>query len=170
MKENYYVSTNPVPNKTNTTTHPLMSWDLSGSFYWNTYFSHPSQEKAFLERLARMFGWQNDLKRILQKNYLALVLTDRSSVIRWVNKGFTEMTGYSSHFAIGRTPGFLQGPDTSREQRDELVRKLGEQKPFHHQITNYRRNQELYECALEVHPLIDRQGQVEHYLALEWEA
>ncbi|NJO88454.1 MAG: PAS domain S-box protein [Chloroflexia bacterium] len=66
-----------------------------------------------------------NLKEILNNHsYMALVLTDETQKILWVNNGFSEMTGYSKSFAINRTPGFLQGKNTSEEVKSRIRKKV----------------------------------------------
>ena len=63
-----------------------------------------------------------DVSIMLNRNYQAVVLTDVQQEILWVNKGFTEMTGYSRKYAIGRRPSFLQGVNTSPETKRQISR------------------------------------------------
>ena len=63
--------------------------------------------------------------QINQEDYDALVLTDTSQNILWVNDGFKNMTGYTKKFAIGKRPSFLQGEKTSTSIKKELRDKLG---------------------------------------------
>lgn len=38
----------------------------------------------------------------------ALIITDHSGVISWINPAFTRLTGYSADEAVGRTPRLLK--------------------------------------------------------------
>ena len=74
---------------------------------------------------------------------LSIVLTDAgldepSPRILYVNAAFCRMTGYSQEQVIGRSPRFLQGPETSREVLDLLRQALIQRKPFECETWNYR--------------------------------
>ena len=54
-----------------------------------------------VKNMSKKYNWSNDLDSIFKNNsFEALVLTDLSKKIVWVNTGFSEMTGYSKKFAI----------------------------------------------------------------------
>ncbi len=146
---------------------PLMSWDISGQAYHRRI-----QEQQKLNDLTKLLdfagkhNWNNDLSEILQdRDYEALVLTDNSQKIVWVNKGFSEMTGYSAKFAVNRSPSFLSGPETSALSRKRIAEKLSTGMPFKEVIVNYRKNKDKYNCELNIFPLYG--NDVTHYLALE---
>ncbi|HSI69207.1 MAG TPA: PAS domain-containing protein [Gillisia sp.] len=146
---------------------PLMSWDISGQAYQRRI--QVLQKKNDLSKLldlAGKYNWNNSITEILaNRDYEALVLTDVSQKIVWVNKGFSEMTGYSAKFALNRSPSFLSGPETSTIARKRIAEKLNEGMPFKEVIVNYRKNKDKYNCELNIFPLYG--NEVTHYLALE---
>lgn len=150
-------------------TMPLLCWDIYtqfslGNAYLNTS-SVKSQEIAKLSNFASQFKWQNDIKSILNtNNYEALVLTDISKKILWVNDGFSKMTGYSKEFAKDKNPTFLQGK-ASLEKRDVIRKKLASELPFKEVIINYKKDGTPYDCEIYIIPL--KADTTTHYLALE---
>ncbi|MEM9000877.1 MAG: PAS domain-containing protein [Bacteroidota bacterium] len=102
-------------------------------------------------------------------NYEALVVTDVKKRIVWVNTGFREMTGYSKKFAIGKSPTFLQGQETSIETKKQIRILLKQQKRFSKSLINYRKNGEAYLCHIDVLPLYNSDKKVTHFLAMERE-
>lgn len=146
---------------------PLLSWDFSGQAHHNRI--EDIQRKNDLEKLLHFAGkhnWNNCITEILEdRNYEALVLTDASQKIVWVNKGFSKMTGYPASFAVNRSPSFLSGPETSTVSRKRIADKLHTGTPFKEVIVNYRKNKEKYNCELNIFPLY--RDEVTHYLALE---
>lgn len=158
-----------VPAKLNL--HPLLSADIYlRKFQENKENDTFVQDLISLQRFNHRYKWDADIKTILEENvFQALVLTDSSQVIKWVNFGFTEMTGYKSSFAIGKTPKFLQGKNTSLETQEIIRDHLEMKKPFKQTVLNYTKNNEEYFCELNVFPLSDQSGEVVHFLALESE-
>lgn len=124
---------------------------------------------ATLHKFAHQFGWQVDLPALLAWPYTAIVLTTVYQQILWVNKGFTQMSGYSKSFAVGRKPSFLQGEKTCRQTLNRIRLGLQKQLPISESLLNYRRNGELYLCQIRITPLMNSQGEVTHFVALEEE-
>jgi PAS domain S-box-containing protein len=122
-----------------------------------------------LSRFKDTFSWNVSLSSLLARPYEALVVTDRFQTIRWVNKGFSTMTGYSPSEVLHQKPGMLQGEETSLETRSRIHAKLATAKPFEETIVNYRRNGEKYVCQIIIHPIHNHQGELQHFLALETE-
>jgi PAS domain S-box-containing protein len=149
---------------------PLRSWDI-----YNEHFAEQllnlKQEKAIksFKKLAKKFDWKNNWKEVFQnKSFDALVLTNQEAKIQWVSEGFTDMTGYSSKFAINKTPHFLQGKETDRAVLNRIKHKLSRDEPFTEVLVNYKKDKTPYKCEISVIPLIN--DRITHYLALERQA
>lgn len=149
---------------------PLLSWEYFLESYQES-LSKVKRSRDLLEigTLFKKYHLENDLEQLLVEDYEALVLTDSNLVIQWVNQGFTEMTGYSGKHALGKTPKFLQGANTSNEARKHIRKKIIANKPFRYSIINYRKSGEEYTCEIFIHPLHTLSGNTSHFLALERE-
>ena len=101
--------------------------------------------------------------------YDALVVTDAQLTIKWVNPGFSDMTGYAKSYAIGKTPHFLQGEKTTDVSRKAIRKGLNNKVTFNQSVINYKKNGEEYLCEIKIIPLFDNQNQVTNYLAVEKE-
>jgi PAS domain S-box-containing protein len=99
---------------------------------------------------------------------IAVILTDSSKRIIWVNEDFTNITGYSLSEALGKKPGeLLQGPNTEAESIMRMRRSLKNHLPLREDITNYRKNGEEYVCKLVIHPIFDRNHELTNFIAFE---
>jgi len=99
---------------------------------------------------------------------IAVILTDASKRIIWVNEDFTNITGYSLSEALGRKPGdLLQGPNTEAESVLRMRRSLKNHLPLREDITNYRKNGEEYVCKLVIHPIFNRGHELTNFIAFE---
>lgn len=146
---------------------PLISWDMFTQLSSDrlNLDAEKSLEIADLNRFASIYNWKNNIKSILVNNkYEALVLTDASKNILWVNNGFTKMTGYPKSYAKNKQPVFLQG-EASQEKRMIIRKKLAKELPFKEIIINYKKDGTPYECELHIFPL--KSEKTTHYLALE---
>ncbi|MBZ9629473.1 PAS domain-containing protein [Salegentibacter sp. LM13S] len=149
---------------------PLRSWDIYNQHYAQQLLNLKQQNaiNSFKE-LAKRFKWKNDLELVFKnKSFDALVLTNMNAKIEWVSEGFTEMTGYSSSYALNKTPRFLQGKKTDRAVLNRIKRKLSKDEPFTEVLVNYKKDQTPYKCEISIIPLIN--DRTTHYLALERQA
>ncbi|UJH91404.1 PAS domain-containing protein [Antarcticibacterium sp. 1MA-6-2] len=167
LSKKEYKNIEPHLEKTEELNMPLVSWDIFAQSYLKEI--KEGKKKGDVKKLAHFAGkynWRINIAKILmEQDYEALVLTDVSQKIIWVNKGFSEMTGYSANFAVNRSPSFLSGPETSAEGRKRIAEKLSTGKPFKEVIVNYKKNQDKYNCELNIIPLYG--SEIMHYLALE---
>ncbi len=148
--------------------HSLMSWGIFND-HSSQLIQKANKEKEMivLQKFQEKFDWKTNLKSILTNEYYALVLTNSALKIQWVNKNFSRMTGYPSNYALGKSPKFLQGKNTCQETQKRIKEQLGLNLPFTEVITNYKKNEEEYNCEVTIFPINNHQHQVTHYLALE---
>lgn len=98
---------------------------------------------------------------------VAIVLTDQKKKIIWVNNGFQQMTGYSIGDIRGKTPAFLQGLRTEHSAVNRIRHCFSVNIPFAEQVTNYKKDGELYKCLLVVHPIRNECNELTNYIAFE---
>lgn len=131
-----------------------------------------NSDYELLEKFSQFKNWSfdlNKLKRFLQNRKNTIVITCEKEKIEWVSKGFTRMTGYDSEEAIGNSPKFLQGKNTSAETRKAIRSKLIIQEKFSGKVINYRKNGEQYICKVEILPVYDTQNELVNFVAFEYE-
>lgn len=150
--------------------HPLLSWDISGNSYRDAItLASKKDELIKLNEFSKKYAWDMNWRLELLQPYDALVLTDAQQIICWVSGGFQKMTGYSNEFAIGRTPKFLQGKNTSFVTREMIKKKLHAKERFEATVTNYRQDGEPYECRVNILPLLNYDNDITHFIAFERE-
>ncbi|HKI62270.1 MAG TPA: PAS domain S-box protein [Mariprofundaceae bacterium] len=97
-----------------------------------------------------------------------VVVTDLDQKIKWVNPGFTDITGFTYDEVIGRKPGdFLQGPKTEKESVRLLSDAIRNKERVETDITNYRKDGREYILHIEIMPIRDESGEVTELIALE---
>ena len=102
-----------------------------------------------------------------------VVITDASPapgpgpVIVFVNNAFERITGYTSAEALGRSPRFLQGPNTDPRILAELHQALVQQQPIRRQLVNYHKRGAEYWVDMDITPIFEPAGKCTHFVAIE---
>ncbi len=110
------------------------------------------------------------LSEAVQSAANGIVITDCSSEdhpITFVNKGFTDMTGFSEQEIIGRNCRFLQGEHTDNETVLRIRRALGRGESVRELIKNYRKNGEPFWNDLYITPVHDENGILTHFVGVQ---
>ncbi len=87
--------------------------------------------------------------------------------IVFVNASFERITGYTSAEAVGRSPRFLQGPNTDARIVAEMHHALEQSQPIRRQLINYHKNGTEYWVDMDIVPIFDRSGKCTHFVAVE---
>ncbi|MFT6897269.1 MAG: two-component system sensor histidine kinase/response regulator [Paraglaciecola sp.] len=81
------------------------------------------------------------VSKLLQETDYAVVITDQQINIKWVNAGFTRISGYHRHEVKGKNPGhFLHGLDTDPATVERMHLAIEQRKAFKIQVLNYSKN------------------------------
>lgn len=134
---------------------------LAEQCYFNIYGRDITGQKEKEEQL-------KILSKIAEVNINAVIITDQEGRISWVNKSFTEMSGYELHEIKGTKPGkLLQGPETSAEAAAYLSKQIKNGLPFNTEIVNYAKNGSRYWVRLQGQPIHNDAGELTGFFALE---
>lgn len=155
--------------RTTTLRGPLLCWDIYGMHLSEQAKNFNKQtEITFLKDCKAKFGWTLNVEELLANNtFEALILTDVNQDIKWVNKGFSKMTGYPAKYAVGKKPSFLQGEKSSPKTRKSIRTQLQSGSQFREEIINYKKGGKPYKCEITIYPLKDESNKTTHLLALE---
>jgi PAS domain S-box-containing protein len=85
------------------------------------------------------------------------------------NQAFSDLTGYTPDFIIGRNCRFLAGPATEPWLTEEIRRGVRERKPVLVEILNYKKDGTAFQNAVLVAPLFDKDGELEYFLGSQVE-
>ena len=114
--------------------------------------------------------WSTDITmNVFQKDYDALVLTDKNQKIIWVSSGFNNMTGYSKSYVVGKKPAFLQGDKTSPYVKKQIRSDLKNNHSYSGSIINYKKNGQVYNCQIKISPIYSSKKSLKYFLAFEKE-
>lgn len=110
----------------------------------------------------------NQLALVASKTKNAVVITDKDGVIKWVNKAFTHISGYTFQEAKGQKPGkLLQGPHTDPETIEFMSNCLRNGEAFQAELINYHKDGSEYWLSIEIQPVRNDNGEITEFIAVE---
>ena len=86
--------------------------------------------------------------------------------IVFVNEAFEARTGYTRQEALGRSPRFLQGPQTQRERLDRIHQAIVQWQPVRVDLINYRKDGAPFWVDLDISPVWDTSRRLTHWVAV----
>ncbi len=111
-----------------------------------------------------------ELKKLslaVEQSPALVMITDPQGTIQYVNRKFTEVTGYTAEEAIGQTPRILQSGETPMEVYTELWQTISTGEEWRGELLNRKKNGECYWEAISISSLKAGDGAVSHYLAVK---
>ena len=98
-----------------------------------------------------------------------VIMTDPKQKIEWVNRAFTEITGYEAQEVLGLRPNdLLQGEDSDQEVIKFMKEKLSKGEGFKDvEIINYTKDGVPYWVNIEVNPIHNEKGELVQFIAIE---
>ena len=105
---------------------------------------------------------------IMENTKSMIIITNPQQEIEWVNKSFSEISGFSLEECIGKKPGrLLQGKDSDKTVIAGIRQNILDKKPFQAEILNYKKDGTPYWIEIKGQPLFNKKGEVEHFFAIE---
>ena len=122
------------------------------------------QERQRVEERLRLF------ESVVVNGHDAVIITTgdpENPEITYTNSAFTESTGYALEEVLGKTPRILQGAKSDRAQLDKVRQALLHNQPIQIELVNYRKDGSEFWVDLNLVPILDNQGSLTHYVALQ---
>lgn len=96
----------------------------------------------------------------------AIVITDRSGVIVWVNPAFTTLTGYTAKEAIGQTPRLLKSGQHSQTFYRELWNTIFSGQTWRGEFINRRKDGTLFYDEHTITPVRTNGDGITHFIGI----
>ncbi|HOV61224.1 MAG TPA: PAS domain S-box protein [Candidatus Hydrogenedentes bacterium] len=96
----------------------------------------------------------------------AVIITDPSHVITYVNPAFCAMSGWSCETIIGKTPRVLQSGRHDRAFYQELHQTIMNGRAWHGRFENRRKDGQLYHLECTISPVCDDAGNIINFVAI----
>jgi PAS domain S-box-containing protein len=111
------------------------------------------------------------LEASMEESFNSIMITEAGTgyPIIYVNAAFCELSGYGPHEVLGKSPSFLQGPNTDPEVLKRLNQSIKDGVLFHGQAINYRRDGSEFMMEWKIAPIRNEKDEITHYLAIQRE-
>jgi len=103
----------------------------------------------------------------VEQSPVSVLITDLKGNITYVNRRFSEITGYSHEEVIGRNPRLLKSGHTSPEEYRQLWQKITRGEEWRGELGNRKKNGELYWESVVISPIRNAAGEMCHFLAVK---
>ncbi|MEA4975938.1 MAG: PAS domain S-box protein [Paludibacter sp.] len=152
--------------------------DVNGKWHW-----HSSNAVPLLDELGNVLvidgiAWDvtekrksDDLLRKLslavEQNPVSVVITDLDANIEYVNKKFSDLTGYLFDELIGRNPRVLKSGEHPRAFYANLWNTLKSGEVWKGEFHNRKKNGDLFWELASISPITNDKGEITHYLGIK---
>ena len=120
--------------------------------------------------LIQVIKSDNDLlvmHRVVEQSASAMMITDRSGRIDYVNPKFTELTGYSAEELLGQNPSILKSGNMTSEHYQSMWDILISSGEWQGEIQNRHKNGSDYWVFESISAIKNSAGHITHFLAVE---
>lgn len=97
----------------------------------------------------------------------AIVITDQSGIIQWVNPAFTQLTGYTAAEAIDHTPALLKSGQHDAAFYQQLWNTILAGEVWEGEMVNRRKDGRLYVERQSITALRDEHDQIFRFIAIK---
>jgi PAS domain S-box-containing protein len=106
------------------------------------------------------------LSRAVEQSPAAIVITDTSGNIEYVNPKFTQMSGYSAAEVAGKNPRILKSGSVPASVYRQLWATITAGNEWRGEILNKKKNGDFYWQFNTISPIKDSSGRITHFLAV----
>jgi PAS domain S-box-containing protein len=125
------------------------------------------QLEAYQSQLEAQNTELRKLTLAVEQSGSAVVITDTSGDIEYVNPRFEEMTGYAPSEVWGKNPRILKSGRQSAEYYQVLWETITSSQIWRGEFHNKRKDGTLYWELATIAPVLDPAGQITHYIAIK---
>jgi two-component system cell cycle sensor histidine kinase/response regulator CckA len=109
------------------------------------------------------------LSAAVEQSPVSVIITDAAANIEYVNRKFTEVTGYSREEVIGKNPRILKSGEMPEEVYRDLWSKISSGREWRGELLNRRKNGELYWEFASISPMRGPDGAITNYIGVKEE-
>lgn len=106
-------------------------------------------------------------QRIAEQNPLGIVVTDPNANIAYVNEAMCRLTGYAESELLGKNPRVLNSGEHPPSHYRALWETITHGDIWRGELTNRKKNGELFWTVARIAPIRDRDGNITHFVAIQ---
>ncbi|MBE0513990.1 CHASE domain-containing protein [Sulfurimonas sp.] len=107
------------------------------------------------------------LYQAVEQSPSSIIITNLDGKIEYINRAFTEITGYTKDEAIGKNPSFLQSGKTGADAYNDMWKTIKLGKTWHGEFVNKNKNGIEYIEGVKAAPIFKADGTISHYMAIK---
>ncbi len=107
------------------------------------------------------------LLQALEQSSAAIIITDATGAIEYVNASFTTISGYTLSDVQGRTPRILQSGLTAESEYRRLWTTIQSGRSYRGEICNRRKDGTYYWVSVQIAPVKGDNGDITHFISVE---
>jgi diguanylate cyclase (GGDEF)-like protein/PAS domain S-box-containing protein len=123
-----------------------------------------------MEELRQAVHEKSQLASAIANLTTGVIITDpyqSSNPVIFVNRAFTNITGYSAEEMIGQNCRILQGPETNPYTLNKIQAAIAERRSLTCTILNYRKDGTPFWNELTISPVFDAAGRLMNFVGLQ---
>jgi two-component system, cell cycle sensor histidine kinase and response regulator CckA len=124
-----------------------------------------------VDRSSAKPGRNDDLVELqaaaLEATANAVVITDQTGTVIWVNSAFEKLTGYPHAEIVGQSTRVLKSGLNPRVLYEDMWRTILGGRIWRGELTNRRKDGNLYDEEMTITPVHDSRGEITHYIAIK---
>ena len=107
------------------------------------------------------------LSKAVEQSPASIIITDINGKIEYINKKFTEVTGYIPEEIVGKNPRILKSSIHSSEFYKGLWDAIKSGQEWRGELLNKKKNGDFYWEAASISPIRNGDGEIKYYLAVK---
>ena len=107
------------------------------------------------------------LSRAVEQSPVSIVITNKDGNIEYINRKFTEVTGYSFSEALGKNSRALELVELPEEVFQQMWECLRNSQEWRGEFHSRKKNGELFWEFCVISPIFNAAGDITHYLAVK---
>lgn len=130
--------------------------------------------RVFLRRLSdRLLRKDNPelrkLQRLVEQSPSLIIITDKDGNIEFVNRRFSQLTGYALEEVVGRNPRLLKSGLTPDDVYAAMWRQLSSGQEWRGTLSNRTKSGDLIYVDAHMMPILDEERNTTHYAAIQYD-
>lgn len=133
----------------------------ANTYYGRIWTFRDITERKQTEKMLRL------LSMAVEQSPVSIVITDPKGNITYVNRRFTETSGYQAEEVLGKRPSILRSEHMAPDDYNHLWETILAGQEWNGIFHNRKKNGELYWESALIKPIADPEGNISHFLELK---